>query len=424
MRKELKILISLNLIIVLSALYYALDLVILVIDDTSRDALTSQEVNPPTPDPRPDQIPKIIHQTYKTEDIPDHWKEGQENCMKLHPDWQYILWTDEMALNFIKDEYPWFLETYQSYKYNIERVDSLRYFILLKYGGIYIDLDDGCRRSLDPLVKVPAWLRKTSPVGISNDAMGFVPGHPFLVKVVNRLSHYNKNWYIPYATIMASTGPLFLSVIWEQYKRWNFLRGLNSEDFVIRVLQPEDYKLGSSAFFTISRGSSWHTSEADFVELCLTHILSCITAGFVLGFFILYGEFVFYHWLCTKDLNFDFNLSALGKVFLGMTASVLRLLGRGDSFGGLSDGIPLATMNNGAGDGSGGGGGGSANANANAGRAGGFLSKPLRGGSKSDKMRQELAQELRKQKARSRKDSNVMSQRDFTVDLEKHVIHL
>ena len=79
-----------------------------------------------------------------------------------------------MALNFIKDEYPWFLETYQSYKYNIERVDSLRYFILLKYGGIYIDLDDGCRRSLDPLVKVPAWLRKTSPVGISNDAMGFV----------------------------------------------------------------------------------------------------------------------------------------------------------------------------------------------------------------------------------------------------------
>ena len=104
-----------------------------------------------------------------------------------------------------------------------------------------------------------------------------------------------------------------------------------------------------------------------------------------------------------------------------MTASVLRLLGHGDSFGGLSDGIPLATMN---GDGSGGGGGGSANANANAGRAGGFLSKPLRGGSKSDKMRQELAQELRKQKARSRKDSNVMSQRDFTVDLEKHVIHL
>ena len=123
-------------------------------------------------------------------------------------------------------------------------------------------------------------------------------------------------------------------------------------------------------------------------------------------------------------MNFDFNLSALGKVFLGMTASVLRLLGRGDSFGGLSDGIPLATMNNGAGDGSGGGGGGSVNANANAGRAGGFLSKPLRGGSKSDKMRQELAQELRKQKARSRKDSNVMSHRDFTVDLEKHVIHL
>lgn len=40
-----------------------------------------------------------------------------------------------------QDHYPWFLPTYLSYPYNIQRVDVLRYFILHKLGGIYIDLE-------------------------------------------------------------------------------------------------------------------------------------------------------------------------------------------------------------------------------------------------------------------------------------------
>jgi inositol phosphorylceramide mannosyltransferase catalytic subunit len=43
---------------------------------------------------------------------------------------------------FIAKEYPWFLETFDGYKYPIQRADSIRYFVLVHYGGIYIDLDD------------------------------------------------------------------------------------------------------------------------------------------------------------------------------------------------------------------------------------------------------------------------------------------
>jgi len=38
-------------------------------------------------------------------------------------------------------EYPWFLETFDSYPYNIERADVIRYFALYHFGGIYLDLD-------------------------------------------------------------------------------------------------------------------------------------------------------------------------------------------------------------------------------------------------------------------------------------------
>src|ERR1700712_4771507 len=36
-------------------------------------------------------IPKIIHQTYKTTVIPEHWRAGQQAVIDLHPDWEYMV---------------------------------------------------------------------------------------------------------------------------------------------------------------------------------------------------------------------------------------------------------------------------------------------------------------------------------------------
>lgn len=80
-----------------------------------------------------------------------------------------------------------------------------------------------------------AWVRKTVPTGISNDAMGSVPGHPFFESVIRQLQHYNRNWAVSYITVMYSTGPLFLSVIWKKYGRLS----LDVQDRV-RVLMPQE----------------------------------------------------------------------------------------------------------------------------------------------------------------------------------------
>lgn len=299
MRKELKYLICFNILLLLSIIYYTFDLLTLCIDDTFKDAILEEDLNPPLDaPPKPQLIPKIIHQTYKTEDIPEHWKEGRQKCVDLHPDYKYILWTDEMAYEFIKEEYPWFLDTFKNYKYPIERADAIRYFILSHYGGVYIDLDDGCERKLDPLLAFPAFLRKTSPLGVSNDVMGSVPRHPFFLKTLKSLKHYDKYWFIPYMTIMGSTGPLFLSVIWKQYKRWGI-----PTNGTIRILQPAYYKMHTYSFFSITKGSSWHLDDAKLMKALENHILFCVVTGFIFGFFILYGEFTFYCWLCSKNFS-------------------------------------------------------------------------------------------------------------------------
>ena len=322
MRKELKYLICFNILLLLSIIYYTFDLLTLCIDDTVKDAILEEDLNPDAP-PKPQLIPKIIHQTYKTEDIPEHWKEGRQKCLDLHPDYKYILWTDEMAYEFIKEEYPWFLDTFENYKYPIERADAIRYFILSHYGGVYIDLDDGCERKLDPLLAFPAFLRKTSPLGVSNDVMGSVPRHPFFLKALKSLKHYDKYWFIPYMTIMGSTGPLFLSVIWKQYKRWGI-----PKNGTVRILQPAYYKMHSYSFFSITKGSSWHLDDAKLMKALENHILSCVVTGFIFGFFILYGEFTFYCW-CSKNfsnLTKNWKLNAIKVKFVTMLNSLgLRL---------------------------------------------------------------------------------------------------
>jgi len=36
-------------------------------------------------------IPKIIHQTWKNETVPEMWSIAQYSCRDLHPDYQYIV---------------------------------------------------------------------------------------------------------------------------------------------------------------------------------------------------------------------------------------------------------------------------------------------------------------------------------------------
>lgn len=66
----------------------------LLIEDAAADAIHRAElprVNSSLTDQRPHIIPKIIHQTYKNETIPEVWAGAQQSCIDLHPDYEYIV---------------------------------------------------------------------------------------------------------------------------------------------------------------------------------------------------------------------------------------------------------------------------------------------------------------------------------------------
>lgn len=322
MRKELKFIIWGHVALILFLTYLSLDLLSLLFDSPGTDAFLEFEINPPHDNPEKTLvIPKRIHQTYKTNEIPEKWQAGQQACIDLHPDYEYILWTDEMARDFIAEKYPWFLKTWDSYPYPIQRADAIRYFVLAHYGGVYIDLDDGCKRRLDPLLTVPAFVRETIPTGISNDVMGSIPGHPFFLKALSSLQKYQRNWLVPYITIMFSTGPLFLSVMLMQYKRLNL-----SPSERVKILLSNDYKTRDDSFFSIAQGSSWHLDDAKVIKSLANHIGLAVVGGFLIAGFIFLLEWWFYQWCVHTNFSKFF-----GKLFGRPHSEAVRRRSRKDS---------------------------------------------------------------------------------------------
>jgi inositol phosphorylceramide mannosyltransferase catalytic subunit len=90
--------------------------------------------------------------------------------------------------------------------------------------------------------------------------MGAVPQHPFFLQVIESLQSYNRAWVLPYITVMYSTGPLFLSVVWKEY-----LRSQPSGPRRVRVLMQDEYNRFSWSFFTRHRGNSWHGKDAQLI---------------------------------------------------------------------------------------------------------------------------------------------------------------
>lgn len=220
----------------------------IIYGDTILDGHSSQRKNSGN---ETNHIPKLIHQTYRTLRIPSRWKYTWYSVQMENPDYEYIFWTDEDIEGFLEDHYSWFLPTYHGYKYNIQRVDAFRYFALYHYGGIYMDLDIGCRESLDPILKYAAAFPATEPIGLSNDFMACQPRHPFFRFLMESLVASDHSYLLPSLTIMLSTGPLFVT---RQY--YNAPLEITKD---IRILGTEIYN--HQLLFHV-KGDSWHQWDA------------------------------------------------------------------------------------------------------------------------------------------------------------------
>ncbi|KAI0702862.1 hypothetical protein BC835DRAFT_1263362 [Cytidiella melzeri] len=258
-------------VVVLSSIsyYLAIDPKAYITEEELGISLDNAQSNA-TENVRVEHIPRILHQTWKSETLPPKWTKISQHCRDIMPDYEYMLWTDASSREFIANEYPWFLDTFDGYTYPIQRADAIRYFVLYHYGGIYLDLDIGCQKRLDSLLTYNIILPRTKPVGVSNDLMFTERKHPFMAQTIHNLISWDYSWILNYPTVMFSTGPMFLSF---QYGIWNSGNPPTPEfpGGEVRILpkslygknaQPEDVP---NSFFTHYYGSSWHADDAAFI---------------------------------------------------------------------------------------------------------------------------------------------------------------
>lgn len=161
-------------------------------------------------------IPKVIHQTQ------DIYRQGGTNLSSLHyetelPDWEYSVWTNEEVRHLIENSYPWFLETWDnSYTEEMRRVSS-RYFILHKFGGVYVDnnLLVTSKFNFESYFRGHQMLVAESPhYGVTGDFMAGIPNHPFLTRLLRELKETRNDWegFPEDLRTLANTGGHFLTL--------------------------------------------------------------------------------------------------------------------------------------------------------------------------------------------------------------------
>ena len=132
-------------------------------------------------------IPRTFHHIWLGPDpLPADFAAFRATWQEHHPEWQLRLWTEEELPDRLTRR-----EVYDLSRLPAERADILRLEVLERYGGVYVDADLECRRSLDGLIDgldfFACYLsepRDGSSGRIGNGIVGAAAGHPILTRAV------------------------------------------------------------------------------------------------------------------------------------------------------------------------------------------------------------------------------------------------
>lgn len=161
-------------------------------------------------------IPRNFHRIWLgPKPLPAEFAAFGESWRRLHPDWEMRLWTDAnlppLANQALFDSAPSFAA----------KADILRYELLLRFGGVYVDTDFECLKNIEPLLDgVECFVAQQKDLDadfgkfcyVNNALMGAVPGHPLFRDLVESLPQHMAS--LP-PDIPASylTGPHFLTTL-------------------------------------------------------------------------------------------------------------------------------------------------------------------------------------------------------------------
>lgn len=156
-------------------------------------------------------IPRKLHMIWVGPDPPPPFVgEYFHRWKTLMPDWEMRMWTnDDIHSTEFSEDYQRLID---SAKQGAHKADIMRYYILWKHGGIYMDADTEPHRSLEPLLATKKRLLLCHDLKLtwSYIAIGFMgaePGHPLMENICQKI--YNID-IISSTNICMETGPRLL----------------------------------------------------------------------------------------------------------------------------------------------------------------------------------------------------------------------
>jgi mannosyltransferase OCH1-like enzyme len=176
-------------------------------------------------------IPQIIHQTYKNHNLPETYKMCQTEIKRLHPDFEYRFYTDKDMDRLMKTEFSEYYDKFNELPRIIMKIDMFRYFLMYKYGGLYIDMDYLMFKPFDLLNKkvvIPCNRENENgePICLGNCIFASQPNHPYwkflmdtLFTIDRKKIDYNIDKNIDGNVL--GTGPLFIFAMWKKYSKIN-----------------------------------------------------------------------------------------------------------------------------------------------------------------------------------------------------------
>lgn len=193
-----------------------------------------------------EKIPKKIHQIWLGSNIPPFFEKLSLKIKNNHPDWEYKLWTDTEISNIPLINQ----KLYNSLKNFGSKSDVVRYEILYREGGVYMDTDFEMVKSFDELLYLDFFTgvgHSTEPM-VFNGLFGSVKNSNLLKNIIfNLREKFNSDNNIINSDPMYSTGPYFFSKIFFDYIN-NFE---NKNEKIVVLPTPYFYPLPATERFKI-----------------------------------------------------------------------------------------------------------------------------------------------------------------------------
>lgn len=203
-------------------------------------------------------IPRIFHRVWVGGNpVPEEFLSYGESWQRHHPGWDLRQWTDDNLPDLLRPEGA------DPNRDPTERSDLLRYELVRRFGGVYLDMDFECLKPIDELIAGVDFFvgyivtehrdGKVRSQRVGSAIIGAVPEHPILERAIREAQPMPDLGYDKEAT-----GPLFLERLLQDFPE--------ATKFPLEYLYPQTEEQNKDAYAIHHEARAWR-SHAELNEL-------------------------------------------------------------------------------------------------------------------------------------------------------------